>query len=814
MVGSRTGQMGASGADDYSLSPMGLQTEMSLNSNSDLSNQSSLLPSEPSRAWRWLWWGLAVCGIFGGTGTIALLWLTALPPATDCQKISGLSPDIDRLYCAQQAARSGELSELLAGLALLEQWTPEHPLYQEAQRWLEDWSNSVLVIARERIRQNDFDGAVNLARQIPPSSPRYEAARAAIAEWRQEWNLGQKLYNEAQAALKQQNWEQVTDRILALSEMNYGYWRVDRANTLSQQIIAEKRARRSLAEAEQVAQLDRSDKLTEAIAIVNQMNRQTYTWQAAQGNLKQWSQTLLGFGFESWKNREFDQAIALAKQATASAEVTADAEDLIRLSYARRLAIASDSSWKPTPKHVWNLMEAVAAARQIQPSSKFYAQAQLSLQNWQSQLADLKQLQTAYVTASLNQPEALKSAIQQAQQVQPGRYRRTQAQTLIAYWSTEMQILEDRPYLAYAQRLAQPGTIESLQTAIAKASQVPEGRVLWPEAQSLIAGWTAEIQTLQDRPILTRAQTLADEGRLREAIQVAASIPEGRALYPEARSSIRNWYAQIREAQIRENQIRQTPTQFAPAREPRRTRRSTPVPEQSSPAPQPPVETERRIPRDTPQWVEPESPRIVKPRRLERPARPIPLRPTPLEATPRPSLETPRPVDVAPSPEFSSPSSEEAPGRIEDRSPRPQTQPEPIRPRPVELPPRLQPAPEPEAPPAVAEPAPPRPVEPPVQRQQREEPAPPRPRSEPPQPVEAPRPVEPAAPRVEEPPTPVVEEAPAIPSAESSGQPSAVEVTPTPVAIAPVEPTPVEPTLVGSPQSVAIVPPDIQADLE
>jgi hypothetical protein len=804
--------MGASGAGDYSSSQTGLQTGMGLNSNSDLSNQSSLLPSEPSRAWRWLWWGLAVCGIFGGTGTIALFWLTALPPATDCQKISGLSPDIDRLYCAQQAVRSGELSELLAGLALLEQWTPKHPLYQEAQRWLEDWSSSVLVIARERIRQNDFDGAVNLAKRVPQSSPKYGDAQAAIAEWRQEWNVGQTLYNEAQVALKQQDWEQVTDRILTLSEMNYGYWRVDRVNTLSQQIIAEKRARRSLAEAEQIARLDRPESLSQAINTVNKMNRQTYAWQEAQGNLKQWSQALLGFGFQHWQNREFDQAIALAKQATASSEVATDAEDLIQLSQARQLAIASDSSWQPTPKHVWNLMEAVSAIRNIKPNSKFYAQAQLSLQNWQSQLADLKQLQTAYMTASLKQPEALKLAIQQAEQIQPGRYRRRQAQTLIAYWSTQIQIIEDRPYLIYAQRMSQTGTIESFQAAISKASQIPQGRVLRTEAQSLIAGWTAQIQTLQDRPILIRAQTLADEGRLQEAIQVAAAIQEGRALYPEARRSIRSWYAQIREAQVQQNQIRQAPTQFVPAREPRRTRRSTPVPEQSTPLPDPAqIETERRTPRE-PRRVEPESPRIVKPRRLERPVRPVPLRPAPSETTPRPSLQTPRPVEVAPSPEFSSPQLEEAPRRVEEDAPvRPRIEPLPIRPQTGEPAPRLQPAPEPEAPPAAAEPAPPRLVEPPAPpQQQRAEPAPPQSRPEPPPRVEDPRPVEPPAPRVEEPPpAPMVEEAPAAPAAESPAQPTAVEVAPEPAAIAPAPPV-VEET----PQPVAIASPAVQAAAE
>jgi hypothetical protein len=98
----------------------------------------------PMSPWRWLFSGLLLCCALGSMAAMAFLWLTSLPPRTNCDEISPLSADIDRLYCAQAAAESGELGDLMDGLKLVEAWSPNNPLHNEAQRWMTEWSESVL----------------------------------------------------------------------------------------------------------------------------------------------------------------------------------------------------------------------------------------------------------------------------------------------------------------------------------------------------------------------------------------------------------------------------------------------------------------------------------------------------------------------------------------------------------------------------------------------------------------------------------------------------------------------------------------------
>jgi len=47
---------------------------------------------------------LSTCGALGSVAAAALLWMFMLPPAPDCQSISPLATDMERLYCAQEAA--------------------------------------------------------------------------------------------------------------------------------------------------------------------------------------------------------------------------------------------------------------------------------------------------------------------------------------------------------------------------------------------------------------------------------------------------------------------------------------------------------------------------------------------------------------------------------------------------------------------------------------------------------------------------------------------------------------------------------------
>ncbi|MGQ9869636.1 hypothetical protein [Leptodesmis sp.] len=159
-------------------------------------------------------------------------------------------------------------------------------------------------------------------------------------------------------------------------------------------------------------------------------------------------------------------------------------------------------------------------------------------------------LQSAWIVGEVPTLFTKQLAQLQAQQIGRDRPRRAQAQTLIAYWTAEAQKMEDRPYLIYAQKVAEKGTVAALQEAIAQARRIGLKRPLRPEAQTLIGTWTYKIQAIEDRPILDQASATANQGNLSGAIQILATIAPGRALYRQAQSLIGGWQAQIRAAEL------------------------------------------------------------------------------------------------------------------------------------------------------------------------------------------------------------------------------------------------------------------------
>lgn len=531
--------------------------------------------SPQPRSWRWLLMGLSTCCALGSVAAAALLWMFILPPAPNCQSISRLATDMGRLYCAQEAARSGDLPELLAGLEMVETWPSDHPLYHEAKRWMEDWSESVLAIAHQKIAASDLQGALATARQIPRTSPVFADAQTAIAQWQAWWKAGEAVSAEVQAALKAQNWDLASAKIQSMSDMADRHWNTEQPSNLTQQLVIERRARQTLNRAITTAQPGKLRNLSAAIAAVGQIDRQTYAWTDAQTALNRWSDTLLTVGLTQWKAQNLDHAIALARQVLVNPSREAEALNLIRLSAARKLAISTVTNWQPSPQHGVNLMEAVAAARQIPPGSRFYAQAQDSLASWQAQLEGVRTLQMAQVTANLGQSDALELAIAQAQTIAPSHPRRVQAQTLIAHWHREQDRLADSPMLVRARQLAAPGTVAAMRLAIAQANRVPMGRALRGEAQGLIYSWTRQIETIEDQPYLSMARTLARRDRLPDAIRSAALVRPGRALYTQAQAAIRSWRSELHRSARRAIAL-STPRTATPA-----TRRAEPPPPQN-----------------------------------------------------------------------------------------------------------------------------------------------------------------------------------------------------------------------------------------
>ncbi|NJP09682.1 MAG: hypothetical protein HC866_09490 [Leptolyngbyaceae cyanobacterium RU_5_1] len=120
---------------------------------------------------------------------------------------------------------------------------------------------------------------------------------------------------------------------------------------------------------------------------------------------------------------------------------------------------------------------------------------------------------------------------------------------LVARWQQE-QASEAAAHLAKARRLASTGDMNTLRQAVFEAEMVFSGTPQFDEAQRLISEWNSQIEAVEDRPYLNRATKLASKGdmvSLQAAISEANNIYFGRALYKEAQSKIDQWTNQVRQ---------------------------------------------------------------------------------------------------------------------------------------------------------------------------------------------------------------------------------------------------------------------------
>ncbi|PZV06641.1 MAG: hypothetical protein DCF32_09400 [Leptolyngbya sp.] len=536
------------------------------------------VPQRGNQSWRLLLITLLSCFAASGAALGAFFWLINLPPTANCDNPASVTTDRAQLFCAQVAAESGELPDVLTALDLAGSWTTGHPLYYEVQPLVEQWSWVVLKAAEQELRNNgSMEQAQALVSHIPVESPVFATAQETMQTWQGEWEQGEAIMAKAQTALKQKDWATASQQVLALGELKNSHWREAQVQALSRQIRLERRAQELLSEAVATAVPGGSDRLGAALRTASQIDESTYTRQQVQPYLDRWSDLLLKLGQDKWYASELDTAIALGRSAALNPSRAKVAQELIWISQARQMAQKSLTTWRTSPDQLVTLYQAMLLANRLPADSPYYPQAQSSVMSWRNHMGELARLQTAQAIGQVRTKATLKSAIGQAAQVPLGHPRRVQAQTLVAHWRQEIERIEDRPQLVKAHELANAKTFESLQEAIQTASGIALHRALRSEAQSWIYIWTSEIQVMEDRPLLNRARSLAQRGQLSQAIVEASGIKPGRALYGEARGAIAGWQGEIAAAEqarlraIERAAARQaealTPEEAAPAEE-------------------------------------------------------------------------------------------------------------------------------------------------------------------------------------------------------------------------------------------------------
>lgn len=523
-------------------------------STSDRSSIGSRLRRKLSEfTWPLVW--LAILLSAGAVSLRAVSVMTQTPPLPDCGQPALLSSDSERLLCALASVRSGSAQALIEAIELVEPWQPSNPHYEEANRLMNRWSKALLDELGDMAQQGDVRKARALAARIPQRVEIYPQVKSAIATWDKEWATGKEFEADVLKAIKAENWTGARRDLQKLRSLNTNYWVRTRHDQLEEKIDREETARRQLKKARKLAEEGSKtgdlSKIGEAFAIAQEMNLETDAWQEAQPDLDQWAERVMQYSFQKWEEEDIDAAIEVVQLVPPDLAFTSEAQDLLSFGHAQRLAGDDIDDWTPSYGQVYNLLEAINAVQRISPSSPFYSEAQDSLKTWQQKLDDMVQLQYASTLAQVGQRATYRMAIAKAQQITQERPQRVQAQTLVSHWEKEIQRIEDRPILNRSVQYAMAGGKANLQKAIAEASKVEQGRALRIQGQTFIAEWEDRIEIIEDQPVMDKAQRLADAGDLEKAIAEANKIKAGRALHDEAKATIKGWVDTIQVAEDR-----------------------------------------------------------------------------------------------------------------------------------------------------------------------------------------------------------------------------------------------------------------------
>jgi hypothetical protein len=486
----------------------------------------------------WVLWALLLTLVPGGIAFMAMGMLLKLPTAPNCPSIFWpLASASVRLHCAQLAASKQTVKDLLQAIDLVKQLPESHPLREEIDRYLEQWSRDILKLADESFQQGKLEEAIATARQIPEDLPAHKLVKEQITEWEKIWSEAEGIYQQAENEMREQHWHDAFMAAAKLLRVDNKYWGSIKYDQLNRIITSAREDGDKLAKAENLAQSENVDNLLKAIKIAESIQKDSYVYQKAQEAIPKFGRTMLELAQKNLDRRDADQAISIAQQIPLSTGLQSETEDFIAIAEAQR------NAWIGT---VAGLETAIAQAQQIAPSRAVYDKAQQLIARWQLEIEDVSKLEKARTLASQGTINDLTAAIAQAQQIPDSNPRAEEAREEINGWVAQVQTIEDRPYLERAEEIALLEDINSLQAAITEASQIRRGRALYREAQRKIALWTAKIQRIEDQPYLDQARDLASSGNLPAAINVAQQIPSGRALSGEAQAAIDDWRAQIR----------------------------------------------------------------------------------------------------------------------------------------------------------------------------------------------------------------------------------------------------------------------------
>ncbi|MGF1522264.1 MAG: hypothetical protein ACFBSF_08105 [Leptolyngbyaceae cyanobacterium] len=246
---------------------------------------------------------------------------------------------VAQLNWAKQVAQPGSPASLRAAIAEAQKVASTNPLWGEAQDQIQRWRGDIAVIedrpyldrAEILASQGDraaLESAIQEAQIVPSTSPLYNEAQDAIADWR--WQA-QKIDNEPILTQARQfaDLGRLDDAIAVASQIPQNQAFYEEAQAAIFDWETEQQASASYQEALLVSRPGTVGALVTAIAMAQEIPESTTDWSAAQESINRWSWTLLDMA-EAAAGRDVSQGIEIAEQVPARTEAYAEAQLRIR----------------------------------------------------------------------------------------------------------------------------------------------------------------------------------------------------------------------------------------------------------------------------------------------------------------------------------------------------------------------------------------------------------------------------------------------------------------------------------------------------
>ncbi|MDJ0543048.1 MAG: chromosome segregation ATPase [Microcystis sp. M53601_WE4] len=489
----------------------------------------------------WKVWAALFVVVFGGVGFLATWQLLNMQKSPNCPKIFWpIASASLRLYCAQLSADSRTVEGLLAAIALVEALPDDHPLRSQVNQQVEEWARDILNLAEKDYQAGNLQQAIAKARQIPNNMAVAAIIEERIAKWQGTWTEGNDILSKLEENLRASNWNQSFRLAVDLLNLNNEYWATVKYNEALAKITVAREDSSKLDNAFNLFARGGLDNWFKVIEEARKIQASSYAYQEAEKLIGKTEDKLQEYAERLIERKQWQALRDLANQTPKDLKIKEDVTDWSLLSAAALDAEAGT---------VEGLEAGILGLEQIDASRPLHQTALAMRERWQLQVQDLRILSEARDLAQAGTIEQYSTAIAKAGEVPRNNPLWSQAQQEIASWNRQIQVIEDRPILERAQEIALPGDINSLSNAIIQARAIAKNRALYRDAQREIRDWQVRIERMEDQPILDQAQALANLKDYSTAIETANQIPPGRTLSSEASQNIRRWRRELRARQ-------------------------------------------------------------------------------------------------------------------------------------------------------------------------------------------------------------------------------------------------------------------------